>query len=498
MKTLEQLTFDNTYARLPAIFYQRVQPTPLSNPWLVSFNPDAAQLIELDPAEAQRPEFLQYFNGERLLPGSEPIALLYAGHQFGSYVSQLGDGRAILLGEATTSQPSVWDMSSSATAQKWDLQLKGAGLTRFSRMGDGRAVLRSSIREYLCSEAMHGLGIATTRALCVIGSDEPVYRETMEPGAMITRMAPTHVRFGSFEVFAHRGQFDHLQQLADYTIDLYFPKTRDTKNPYAAFLREVVIRTARLIARWQSVGFSHGVMNTDNMSILGMTIDYGPFGFMEDYDPGFICNHSDYSGLYSFENQPRIGEFDLHCLANALAPLMSEQEAVEALAQYAPEFQQQHLALGRAKLGLQTSESEDESLLSEFFELLKGHDFTRTFRLLADFTTEGDPAPSPLRDHFIDREAFDRWAERYRTRLVREGTNDQERRTRMNRTNPKYILRNYLAQNAITAATEKRDSSEIERLLTILRDPFTERPDLEQYAAVSPEWGRKLVVNCSS
>lgn len=266
MTALENLRFDNSFARLPEAFYRRVKPTPLPAPYLVSFNESAAELIGLDPREAGREEFVEYFAGNKLLPQSEPIAAIYAGHQFGSYVPQLGDGRAILLGEAINEQ-----------GERYDIQLKGAGLTPFSRMGDGRAVLRSTIREYLCSEAMHGLGIPTSRALCIVGSNEPVYRETQETAAVLTRLAPSHVRFGSFELFYHRGQQTRVRELADYVIRVHYPHLAEAEDKYVQFLREVVARTARLIAQWQAVGFAHGVMNTDNMSVLGLTIDYGPF-----------------------------------------------------------------------------------------------------------------------------------------------------------------------------------------------------------------------------
>ena len=274
MRTLADLAFDNTYARLPATFYQHVEPTPVPDPYLVAFNPDAARLIDLDPAEASNPEFVEYFAGNKLLPGSEAIAMKYAGHQFGSWVPQLGDGRAILLGEVKNS-----------AGERWDLHLKGAGKTMFSRFGDGRAVLRSSIREYLACEALHALGIPTTRALCIIGTDLEVYRESVESGALIVRMAPSHVRFGSPEVSPHRGQTDSVKTLADYVIEQHYPDLKEVEDRYAAFLREVVARTARLVAKWQAVGFAHGVLNTDNMSILGITLDYGPYGFMENFEP---------------------------------------------------------------------------------------------------------------------------------------------------------------------------------------------------------------------
>lgn len=489
MKTLEELSFDNTYARLPEAFYRRVAPTPIPNPYLVSFNTAAAELIDLDPAEAQRPKFVEYFSGNRLPSGADPLAMLYAGHQFGSWVPQLGDGRAILLGEAR-----------NAKGARWDLQLKGAGQTPFSRGFDGRAVLRSTIREYLCGEAMHHLGIPTTRALCIIGSDAPVRRETIETAAVLTRMAESHVRFGTFEVFAARGQYEHVKALADYVINEFYFELANEKNKYAAFLREVVRRTARLIARWQAAGFTHGVMNTDNMSILGLTLDYGPFGFMDDYDAGFIPNHSDYSGRYAFDRQPHIGLWNLSCLAHALLSVVSEEEAFAALDDYEAEFNVAYGELMRAKLGFVEAREEDFSLLKELFDAMGASavDYTLFFRRLARFKIAPEDGDDSLRDMFIDPMRFDSWAAKYRTRLQAEGSVDTKRAVKMNRVNPKYILRNYMAQEAITAATERRDFSEIERLLKLLRAPFDEQPEMEIYAAPSPDWGKRLVVSCSS
>src|SRR5881296_724297 len=351
LRTLETLQFDNTFARLPEVFYAKVMPTPLKNPCLVAFNPDAAALLDLDPEEAKRPEFAGCFAGHYLPPGTEPLAMVYAGHQFGAYVSRLGDGRATLLGEVRNGR-----------GEKWDLHLKGAGLTPFSRDDDGRAVLRSCIREYLCGEAMHGLGIPTTRALCVVGSEEEVLREQVETGATLLRLAPSHVRFGHFEFFYWRRQFDHLKTLADYVLAQHFPELMGRPDAYARFYHEAAVRTARLIAEWQAVGFAHGVMNSDNMSVLGMTLDYGPFGFLDDYNPGFICNHSDRGGRYAFHRQPDIGKWNLHALAQALLPLMSEDEAKQALTAYEPALVEHYRDLMRQKLGLLEWRPEDGDL----------------------------------------------------------------------------------------------------------------------------------------
>ncbi|MCA1556510.1 MAG: YdiU family protein [Acidobacteria bacterium] len=490
MRKLEELQFDNTYARLPPAFYSAVSPTPLPDPYLVSFNPAATQLIDLDTREAERPEFVEYFSGQRTLPGAEPMAMLYAGHQFGSYVPQLGDGRAILLGEVK-----------NARGEKWDLHLKGAGPTAYSRGFDGRAVLRSTIREYLCGEAIHALGIPSSRALCIIGSDAPVRRETIETAATLVRMCESHIRFGSFEVFYYRGQHERVRELADYVIANHFPELAEAEDKYQQFLLEVVRRTARLIAKWQAVGFAHGVMNTDNMSILGLTLDYGPFGFLDDYHAGFICNHSDYSGRYAFDQQPAVGLWNLSRLAQTLVNVITVEDALAALEIYQPVFAAHYGELMRGKLGFATEMEEDTELLLSLLGLLEanGVDYTNFFRRLGNFKTSEQAPPDELRDMFIEPPAFDAWAARYRARLRWEASsNDYTRKSRMDQVNPKYVLRNYLAQNAIHAATERRDYTEIERLLELLRAPFTEQPGKERYAESPPDWGKHLAVSCSS
>ncbi|MFL5352900.1 protein adenylyltransferase SelO [Archangium sp.] len=488
MATLEQLRFDNSYARLPASFGVSLAPSPFPDARLVSVSPGALRLLDLEPSEARRPEFLLAFGGARLLPGMAPFAMVYAGHQFGVYVPRLGDGRALLLGEALNS-----------AGERWDVQLKGSGPTPYSRMGDGRAVLRSAIREYLCSEAMHGLGIPTTRALCVLGSGEPVYREEVETGAMLVRLSPSHVRFGSFEFFHYSGQHDHVKVLADYVIARHFPHLADAPEKYARFYAEVVERTARLLAHWQAVGFAHGVMNTDNMSILGLTLDYGPFGFLDDFDPGFICNHSDEGGRYAFGQQPRIALWNLACLGEALFSLLSEEEARSALTAYQPTFFSHFHARMREKLGLRESREEDRSLIEALFGRMAATqvDYTRFFRALGRFDSSPGARNDALRDHFVDREGFDSWAEDYRRRLAAEGSQDAERRARMDRVNPKYVLRNHLAQTAIERA-QAGDFREVDRLRALLEDPFSEHPEHEASAQPPPSWGRHLVVSCSS
>ncbi len=488
-RTLETLSFDNTYARLPQAFYARLNPTPFSAPpYLIHANQFTAELIDLDPEQLTRPEFAALFGGNVLAPGMEPLAMLYSGHQFGVYVPQLGDGRAILLGEATNER-----------GERWDLHLKGAGMTPFSRDGDGRAVLRSTIREYLCCAAMQGLGIPTAQALCIVGSDDKVYREQIETGAMLVRMAPSHVRFGSFEVFYYRKQYDHLKTLADYVIDQHFPHLRDVDEKYAHFFTEVVARTARLIAHWQTVGWAHGVMNTDNMSILGLTMDYGPYGFMDDYDAGFICNHSDYNGRYAFNQQPSIGLWNLSCLAQTLLPLAEKTALKAGLETYQPLFDREYQKQMREKVGLADEQTGDAELIRDFLGLLQGShaDYTTVFRELNTFSTSKDEVHGKVREHFLNHERFDEWAVRYRDRLRRERSRDEERCDRMNRVNPKYVLRNYLAQIAIEKAQHK-DFSEVDRLFTLLQTPFADQPGMESYALPPPNWGKHLAVSCSS
>ncbi len=488
LRKLEELQFENTYARLPESFYARVEPTPLPNPHLVSFNPDASALLDLDPDEAKRPEFAGVFGGQLLVPGMEPVAMLYSGHQFGIYAGQLGDGRAILLGEVRNDR-----------GEKWDLQLKGAGQTPFSRDGDGRAVLRSTIREYLCGEAMHGLGIPTTRSLCIVAGDEAVLRERPEVAAMLLRMAPTHVRFGSFQAFFARRQPEHVQRLADYVIGQFYPHLAGAPDKYPRFFHEVAARTGRLIAKWQAVGWAHGVMNSDNMSIVGLTLDYGPYGFLDAYDPGFICNHSDHHGRYSFRNQPDIGYFNLRCLGQALSSLVTPEQEQEALVAYEAACNAHYMELMREKLGLQETHDGDASLAEDLLGLMAAGrvDYTIFFRALGGFRSGESEKNEALRDFFVNRDGFDRWAARYTERLRAEGSRDEDRRPRMHRVNPKYVLRNHLAQVAIERARQK-DYTEIDRLRLLLKDPFAEQPDMEAYAALPPDWAKEIIVSCSS
>ncbi len=495
MKKIEQLKFNNTYAGLPDGFFSHVRPTPLGGAHLISVNPAVAELLELDISDLHQSDRLAMLCGQTVLDDMQPIAQCYAGHQFGSFVPRLGDGRAIMLGEIQTSQYG-----------KWDLQIKGSGLTPYSRDGDGRAVLRSTIREYLCSEAMHGLGIPTTRALCMIGSDEEVYREQIEKGAMLLRTAPSHVRFGTFEYFYYSNRHEEIGLLMDYVIRHHYPELQDAENPALELLRVIIDRTASMIAQWQAVGFAHGVMNTDNMSVLGLTMDYGPFGFLDAYDPGFICNHSDYHGRYAFDQQPNIGLFNLSCLAQALLPAFGTDvdtavnAAKQALEEYQSKYTHYYARLMRAKLGLQSRHDDDQAILQALLDLMAedGVDYTILFRRLCDFSTQDSSGNHPLRDLFIHRDRFDQWAQRYAQRLSIEENSDSQRRTVMSRVNPVFILRNYMAETAIRQAQLEQDYSEIDRMLNLLQDPFTEQADYAHYAGFPPDWSQQISVSCSS
>lgn len=465
-------------------FYTPLAPTPLKNARLIWHNAPLAQTLGIAEALFHRAQGAGVWGGETLLPGMSPLAQVYSGHQFGAWAGQLGDGRGILLAEQQLSD-----------GRRLDWHLKGAGLTPYSRMGDGRAVLRSTIRESLASEAMHALGIPTTRALAMVTSDTPVQRETLESGAMLMRLAESHVRFGHFEHFYYRREPEKVQQLADYVIRHHWPELVDDADKYVLWFRDVVTRTATLIACWQTVGFAHGVMNTDNMSILGLTMDYGPYGFLDDFKPDFICNHSDYQGRYSFENQPAVGLWNLQRLAQSLSPFI----AVDALNAALDDYQHALLTVYgrrmRDKLGLFTQQKGDNDLLDGLFALMirEGSDYTRTFRMLS--VSEQHSAASPLRDEFIDRAAFDSWFAGYRARLRDEPIDDAQRQQQMQSVNPALVLRNWLAQRAIELA-EQGDMSELARLHEVLSQPFADRDD--EYINRPPDWGRRLEVSCSS
>lgn len=463
-------------------------PTPLPAPYFVAASTRAAALLGLDGAQLANEDFVAIFTGNAVPARAKPLSAVYSGHQFGVWAGQLGDGRAILLGQLP------------GPGGPLELQLKGAGLTPYSRMGDGRAVLRSSIREFLCSEAMAALNIPTTRALMITGSDKGVMRETVETSAVATRMAPSFVRFGSFEHWFYRDRPDELRMLADYVIRDFYPELAGEPNPYKALLAEVTRRTAHMIAHWQAVGFMHGVMNTDNMSILGLTLDYGPFGFMEAFDSQHICNHTDQQGRYSYANQPQIGHWNCFALGQALLPLIGTvEDAQQALGVYEGAFAARMDELLHAKLGLDVVMDEDAALFESMFALMNDShvDFTQFFRKLGMLQVDQPELDAPVRDLFIDRDAFDAWALTYRARLRKQPRTDTERRRAMDAVNPKYVLRNYLAQVAIDKASQK-DFSEVAKLLAVLENPYDEQHENEAYAALPPDWASHLEVSCSS
>ena len=499
---LAALNWINTYARLPQAFWERRAPDALPDPHLVASNAAVGALLGLDAAGTQSASLLAFASGNHVPAGCEPIATVYSGHQFGVWAGQLGDGRAILMGEVQT------------PSGHFEVQLKGAGATAYSRFGDGRAVLRSSIREYLASEAMAALRIPTTRALAIAGSALPVLRESVETAAVVVRVAPSFVRFGTFEHFASRNEPERVRQLADYVIAHDYPHLLEAGDDerYVRFYDEVVDRTARLMAQWTAVGFAHGVMNTDNMSILGLTLDYGPYGFLDAYEPGLICNHSDEGGRYAFDAQPSVGRWNCAALARALASLVPTEAARMALERFESIFHSAYLAAMCAKAGLTAVHEGDPALLGDLMALLErsGADYARFFRALANLTLEPqsqqarlararptslaavDPASLILAD-----EAGGAWFARYRTRLASDQSDDDARRARMNAVNPAYVLRNYLAQDAIEAA-ERRDFTPLSDLFEAICAPYEERPQFDRYAIAPPERARSITVSCSS
>lgn len=476
-----ELTSPGGFAGLGPAFFTALQPTPLPQPHWIGTSPEVAQLLALDADWMASDEALQVFSGNARLPGSSPLASVYSGHQFGVWAGQLGDGRAILLGETTGGL---------------EVQLKGSGRTPYSRMGDGRAVLRSSIREFLCSEAMHALGVPTSRALCVTGSPAPVRREEIETAAVVTRVAESFIRFGHFEHFAARNMADELRALADYVIDRYYPACRTTRQPvgnaYAALLQAVSERTATLMAHWQAIGFCHGVMNTDNMSILGLTIDYGPFQFLDAFVPGHVCNHSDTQGRYAYNRQPNVAYWNLFCLAQALLPLIGDEELAQtALASYKTVFPTEFMARMRAKLGL----AGDAELIDQILLLLakNGVDYTIFWRRLSHAVAQNDF--EPVRDLFADRAGWDQWLLSYSellTLMDKTLVGDL-----MLKSNPKFVLRNHLGEQAIRAA-KMGNFSELLTLQRLLERPFDEHPGHDTWADFPPDWASSIEISCSS
>jgi uncharacterized protein YdiU (UPF0061 family) len=473
--------FENTYARLPERFYGRVNPTPVAAPSLVKLNVELARSLMLNPDVLASPQGVDILAGNRVAEGSEPLAIAYAGHQFGHFVPQLGDGRANLLGEVV-----------GRDGVRYDIQLKGSGPTPFSRRGDGRAALGPVLREYILSEAMAALGVPTTRALAAVTTGEQVFREGALPGAVLTRIAASHLRVGTFEYFAARRDTEATRTLADYAIARHYPEAAKAERPYRAFLNGVITRQAQLVAQWMMIGFIHGVMNTDNTSISGETIDYGPCAFMEAYDPDTVFSSIDRQGRYAYGNQPGIAFWNLTRLAEALLPILEQEEgseeaalasAQEALTAFGSKYDAAYLAGLRRKLGLVTENDGDLALAQDLLQRMAANraDFTLTFRRLCDAAI-GPEGDAGVRALFTDPAAYDTWAASWRRRLDEEPIPAQERATSMRKVNPAFIPRNHVVEAALNAAAERQDFQPFEELLDVVSRPFDDRPGLERYA----------------
>jgi serine/tyrosine/threonine adenylyltransferase len=480
------IPFDNSYSRLPDRFYARLDPTPVSAPRLVRVNRALADELGIDPDALASPDGVAVLAGNRVPPGAEPMALAYSGHQFGHFVPKLGDGRAILLGEVV-----------GRDGIRRDIQLKGSGPTPFSRTGDGRAAVGPVLREYLIGEAMAALGIPTTRTLAAVTTGEGVWRERRLPGAVLTRVAGSHIRVGTFQYFAARGDSEGVRLLADYAIARHYPESATAENPYRAFLDAVVCRQADLIARWLLVGFIHGVMNTDNCSIAGETIDYGPCAFLDAYDPGAVFSSIDHQGRYAYGNQPRIALWNLARLTECLLPLLDENEdaAKEALSAFAPRFQAAYFGGLRRKIGLLTEVEGDDNLTQDLLKLMAadGADFTLTFRKLCD-AAESPAGDDAVRALFKDGGAYDVWAGRWRARLAAERDPAGTMRT----VNPAFIPRNHLVEAALTAAAERSDFQPFEDLLGVLSRPYRDDPALARYTVPPRDEERVLQTFCGT
>ncbi|MGG5811156.1 protein adenylyltransferase SelO [Falsiroseomonas sp. CW058] len=489
-----QLPFDNSYARLPDRFFARLAPTPVAAPRLLKLNLPLAQELGLDPAWLASDEGVEVLAGNRVPEGSEPLAQAYAGHQFGGFVPQLGDGRAILLGEVV-----------ARDGMRRDIQLKGSGPTPFSRRGDGRAALGPVLREYVVSEAMHALGIPTTRSLAAVATGEAVYRETALPGAVLTRVAASHIRVGTFQYFAARQDLDGLRMLADHAVARHDPQAAGAPNPYRALLEGVVARQAALVARWMLVGFIHGVMNTDNTTVSGETIDFGPCAFLDAYHPGQVFSSIDHQGRYAFGNQPRIALWNLTRLAETLLPLLAAEEAAaievaqEVLAGFAPRFEAAWLGGLVRKVGLEAVQEGDGDLLEDLLLRMAENeaDFTLTFRSLAD-AAAGPGGEAAVRALFKDPAAFDAWAPRWRARLAQEGRAPEAVRAAMRAVNPAFIPRNHQVERVIAAAVQGDDLAPFEALLAVLARPFDDQPGAADYALPPQPEERVLATFCGT
>jgi len=477
-----RFAFDNTYARELDGFYVPWKAAQVAQPRMVKFNRELAEELGLDADALDTEEGARIFAGNETPEGAVPLAQAYAGHQFGGFVPQLGDGRALLLGEVI-----------DRNGQRRDIQLKGSGRTPFSRAGDGRAALGPVLREYLIGEAMHGLGIPTTRALAAVATGEPVFREEGAlPGAVLTRVAASHIRVGTFQFFAARDEQSTVRRLADYVIDRHYPELKDHPNPYLGLLERVCDRQAALIASWMHVGFIHGVMNTDNMAISGETIDYGPCAFMDHYDPATVFSSIDTRGRYAYANQPNIAQWNLARLAETLLPLIDVDgkraiaRATEVINAFPEEYQRHWLKGMRAKLGLVTEDEADLNLATGFLSAMESKkvDYTLAFRYLADAALGQE---EPIRALFADPSAYDLWSGHWRARLAREAVAPMERAQAMRRANPAFIPRNHRVEEALSAAVEGGDYAPFATLLNILSRPFDDQPEFAAFAQPAPE-----------
>ena len=476
-----KFAFDNTYARELEGFYVPWQAAQVARPALVKLNRDLAEELGLDAEALDSEQGARIFAGNEIPEGAVPLAQAYAGHQFGGFSPQLGDGRALLLGEVI-----------DRNGHRRDIQLKGSGPTPFSRNGDGRAALGPVLREYLLGEAMHALAIPTTRALAAVVTGEPVYRETALPGAVLTRVAASHIRVGTFQLFAARGEQDKVRRLADYVIDRHYQDLKNHPNPYLGLLERVCDRQAALIASWMHVGFIHGVMNTDNMAISGETIDYGPCAFMDHYDPATVFSSIDTRGRYAFGNQPSIAQWNLARLAETLLPLIDTDrnraiaQATEVVNGFPGLYERYWLQGMRAKLGLASEDEADLNLVNGFLAALESNtvDYTLAFRYLAGAALGEE---EPIRALFADASAYDLWSEHWRSRLAREAVTPAERAQAMRRVNPAFIARNHRVEEALSAAVERADYAPLETLLNILSRPFDEQSEFAAFAEPAPE-----------
>jgi serine/tyrosine/threonine adenylyltransferase len=484
----------SSYASLPERFFARLAPTPVARPHLIKFNRALAAELGFESADLDAGTQTDWFSGNVVPPGAVPIAMAYAGHQFGQFVPQLGDGRAILLGEMR-----------DRAGQRRDIQLKGCGRTPFSRSGDGRAALGPVLREYIVSEAMHALGIPTTRALAAVATGESVRREQLMPGAILTRVASSHIRVGTFEYFATRGDVEATRILADHVIELHYPEAAQSSEPYFALLAAVVSRQALLVADWMLVGFIHGVMNTDNMAVSGETIDFGPCAFMDAFDPATVFSSIDSQGRYAYGNQPHAAAWNLSRFAETLLPLIdaSTERAVEratqAVSSFAAGFTEHWLAGLRRKLGLSMSADGDAALADDLLAAMHRNqaDFTLTFRALCD-AAENPEIDAGARALFADPSAYDDWARRWRARLALESTQPAARAESMRQVNPAYIPRNHRIEQMISAAVERHDFGPFEELSTVLSQPYRTQATLHAHSAAPQPGERVLQTFCGT